>query len=138
MSALFNDAVSTARLSANLAIVPQTNTIKMLRNVRLIDISYIAREAGLRVPTALTPSVWMHTIEAMCRPIALADVQEAEENIWQTVRDVQDALRKSRGLASSFRVILTTIDNQPLEVIVRLEVGANGETVLVIRHPIDL
>lgn len=148
MTALLNDAASSTRFFANHAFTQPGNgaleTVKLSRYVRgqLIDVSSIARDAGLRVPTVFTAAVWQQGVSDIDRPVDTTDVRQHEETIWQIVRDVQKGLRQSPGRARWDVTTLSKADcegrNYLFEVRVHLDIGVHGETVLVISDPADL
>lgn len=103
----------------------------------LIDVSDIAREAGFRVPVAVTRAVWVDCIERGEADSMLHQDQEQSERLWAVMWGARSQIKNVPRQSSTFFDLSVSADGQgvkPRLVTLKLIVnpGDEGQPVLTI------
>jgi len=105
----------------------------------LIDVTKIAKEAGFKVPVAVTSSVWMDCI--VWTDEDTKTYQDQEGRLWDVVYMANYAARKDRD-SQMIKVELYRVPRQgkeveslPVELKMVISGGDNGEPVITISQP---
>jgi hypothetical protein len=106
-----------------------------LRDGVLINVSHIAREAGIRWPVALTSAVWERCVAV---PPGVACQDEAER-LWDVLFLLALAARRSEGAKVRFGVHVRNDNREGTPPLVRLKAhcgpGDGGEPVVTVMLP---
>jgi hypothetical protein len=106
-----------------------------LRDGLLIDVSGVAREAGIRFPTALTSAAWAKCVSV---PPGVTTCQDEAGRLWDVVWMLRLAIRNSgaAGRELSFAVHVRTDDRPHTPPLVPLKAvcgpGDEGEPIVTI------
>ena len=105
----------------------------------LIDVTKIAKEAGFKVPVAVTSSVWMDCI--VWTDEDTKTYQDQEGRLWDVIYMANYAARKDRD-SQMIKVELYRVPRQgkeveslPVELKMVISGGDNGEPVITISQP---
>lgn len=106
----------------------------------LIDVTATAREAGFRLPVAMTTGVWAETVSWPDDPLLLPPVgQDEKGRLWDVLMQACIAARRARDEAVlSFDVLrVTYAATQPQKITLRMAIGPGdgGEPVITILLP---
>lgn len=87
----------------------------------LIDVSAMAREAGIRFPVALTNGVWASYVELT--PAARRAGNDEQGRIWDILWMLRNTIRRSAGTEAFFQVLVVTDRLRPSMVTLKVTCG---------------
>jgi hypothetical protein len=106
-----------------------------LADGELVDVSSVAREAGIRYPTALTRAVWERYVKV---PPGVAG-QDEPGRLWDIVWMLSLAIRRSTGTLVAFALHVRDDNRERTPPLVRLKAicgpGDQGEPVITVMLP---
>lgn len=126
-------------------IVSTYTRAQALADGELVDVTATAREAGFTLPTAVTRAVWIDCIqwgeaEKKAKPRAC---QDQEGRLWDVVYMAFHAARRApQSSRTSYSIHRVPADGQglrarPVELILRVTPGDQGEPVITICQPLE-
>lgn len=106
---------------------------RAIENGVLIDVSTIAREAGIKFPVDITQAAW-----AECIAVGTEDISQDETRLWNMLNVLRYEGRQDDFPSLHFFEVFVSKDGRPLR-LVRLKphcgVGDEGEAVLTVMMP---
>ena len=102
----------------------------------LIDVSEMAKEAGIKHPTAITQNLWSSWVEV---PEGLEGLQDASGRLWDVLWMFSIAARKATGPHLTYSVLFQTKERKMKKVQLNAVYGPgdNAEPVITIMLPGD-
>ena len=102
----------------------------------LIDVTEIAKEAGIKYPVAVTQNLWSSWVEV---PEGLEGLQDETGRLWDVLYMLSIAARKATGPDLTYSVLFQTKERkmEKVELIAVCGPGDNAEPVITIMLPGD-
>ena len=100
----------------------------------LIDVSEIAKEAGIILPVAISNSIWSGFIQP---PGAVANYQDCEGRLWDVLNCLRFAASKTSGDTVTFLVAFQMDEQVQKDVMLKASCGPgdNAEPVITLMLP---
>ncbi len=123
-------------LFANAVVISVYTRAQALRDGGLIDVTETAREAGFRVPVALTAAVWGDCVAWDSRHEKAC--QDESGRLWDVLTMAGHVTRQVRGDRASFtllRIPSRKEHPEPVRLVIHIGPGDQSEPVITIMQP---
>ena len=94
--------MTQATLFDDAQIISRYTRAQAIEDGVLVDVSNVAREAGITFPVAMTRAVWVQCAEV---PEGLEGVQDEQGRLWDVLWMLKVAIRRSGGEHVTYQVI---------------------------------